>query len=201
MLSLFIQREVFDPNMRLISSRAELSRSFIKNFLGILYRNMGRLTFSLRDVDGSTRSLDEDDVMMHCPMAQGGGFVFTQYSYIDQWGYKIGIGLGTGTAVVSARDYCIAAIIPHGTGVGEIKYFGGNINDVVIDGSDAYFDIERIFQNGSGSSIIIKEFGLAVIAGDYSTLIIRDAYSDAGDWTTVADGEYLKVTYRIKVTV
>jgi len=24
----------------------------------------------------------------------------------------------------------------------------GNINDVVIDESDAYFDIERIFQNG-----------------------------------------------------
>jgi hypothetical protein len=153
------------------------------------------------DMNNVARDFGSHMNMMPAPQASGGQGVWAKNDAVSKYGDESGILIGTGTAAVSAQDYYLATRINHGTGAGEMEYFGGIINGVVISGSDSYFDIERIFRNGSGNPIIIKEYGFSAIARFYPTLIIRDSYSDAGDWVTVADGEYLKVTYRIKVTV
>ena len=56
--------------------------------------------------------------------------------------------------------------------------------------------------------MVIKEYAIVVANAEqgsvqnvYPHLIIRDVFTDPGDWVTVADTEYLKVTYRLSVTV
>lgn len=201
MLTLYIEKQRFSADGKILESKADISHSFVKNFLGCLYRNMSGLLFSMLDQDGSTRNYDEHINILAAPQVGGGSRVYAYDDTVSKYGDEVGILIGTGSAGVSAQDYYLSAKIDHGVSAGEMEYFGGRINDPVIDGSDTYFDIERIFRNSSGGSIVIKEYGLAIIAEYYSHLIIRDAYAGAGDWITVADGEYLKVTYRIKVTV
>jgi len=201
MLTLYIEKQRFSKDGNILESKADISHSFIKNFLGCLYRQMSSLSFSMLDIDGNARNYSGHVNMMPAPQADGGQRVYGNEEARTKYGDEVGILIGTGTSAVSAQDYYLAAKINHGTGAGEMEYFGGRLNDVVIDGDDTYFDIERIFRNGSGDSIVVKEYGFSVIAYRYPTLVIRDSYSGAGDWITVADGEYLKVTYRIKVTV
>lgn len=201
MLSLLIQRQIFDLNMKLISSRAERSKSFLKNFLGALYRQTSQLTFSMLDIDGVARNFAKVASFMQMPAGPGGVRLYSYSSNISVWGQDIGITLGTGSASVSAQDYYMAADIDHGTDAGELEYFGCLIGDVVISGSNAYFDVERVVRNSSGGTIIVKEFGLGVTCYRYPHLIVRDAYSGSGDWSTILNGEYMKVVYRVQVTV
>lgn len=201
MLTLYIEKQRFSKNGRILESKADISHSFVKNFLGCLYRQMANLSYSMLDMNGDAKNYARVVNMMPASQSGGGQRIYGNTDIVTKYGDEVGIIIGTGTAAVDAQDYYLSARIDHGTDAGEMEYFGGRLNDVVIDGNDSYFDIERIFRNGSGNNIIIKEYGFAVIANFYPTLIIRDSYSDAGDWVTVADGEYLKVTYRIKVTV
>lgn len=201
MLTLYLEKQKINKNGVVLESKVDISHSFIKNFLVCLYRQMSGTSFSLLDMNGDARDHGYSMNMMPAPQAGGGQGVYVRSDAITKYGDESGIIIGTGTGAVTAQDYYLAARIDHGTGAGEMEYFGGIVNNVVIDGNDSYFDIERLFRNNSGGSIIIKEYGFSVLAYTYPTLIIRDAYLEAGDWVTVADGEYLKVTYRIKVTV
>jgi len=201
MLTLYIEKQRFGKDGRILESKAGISRSFIKNFLGCLYRQMSNLEYSMLDMNGDARNYAGQINMMSATQADGRQRIWGNTDATTKYGDELGIIIGTGTSGVSAQDYYLSAKIDHGTGAGEMEYFGGKLNDVVISGNDSYFDIERIFRNSSGNPIIIKEYGFSVLAHWYPTLIIRDSYSDEGDWVTVADGEYLKVTYRIKVTV
>lgn len=207
MLTLYIAKQRFDKDGKILESKVDISRSFVKNFLGCLYRNMAQLNYSMPDIHGDSRNTGYQYNMMPAIQADGGQRVWgysDSDSTIEKFGDEVGILIGTGTSSVDAQDYSLSAKIDHGLGAGEMEYFGGRVNDVVIEGSggsDSWFDIERIFRNGSGNPIVIKEYGFSVIAWLYATLIIRDSYSDPGDWVTVQDGEYFKVTYRIKVTV
>jgi len=163
---------------------------------------MAQSTFSMLDIDGNARNFSASISLMSIPQAGGDQQVFAYSDNIKgKTGDEVGILIGDGVGAVTAQSYYLGAEFSHGTGSGEIEYFGGLVNDVVVSGSDTYFDIERIFRNSSGGTIVVKEYGITVIAGGYATLIARDVYSDVGDWVTVTDGEYLKVTYRVKVTV
>lgn len=201
MLTLYLEKQRISEDGVVLESKANISHSFVKNFLVCLYRQMAGTTFSLLDMNGVPRDHGVSMNMMPAPQADGGQGIYVRGDSVQKYGDEVGIIIGTGVGAVSAQDYYLGARIDHGVGAGEMEYFGGKLNDVVIDGNDSYLDIERIFRNSSGNSITIKEYGFSVLALTYPTLVIRDSYADPGDHITVADGEYLKVTYRIKVTV
>ena len=213
MLHLQLQVQTIHPKKGITSSRAWVSRSFVKNFLGILYRNMISGTdWTTYDTGGNARNYanyHEQDNIIPCIQGFGGGRVFGYKQYTTTvHGDDVGILVGNGSAAMTALTYCLHQQVIHGKTSGLLEYSGGFVGDVVVAGADSYFDIERIFRNSSGGNVVIKEYAIVVANAEqgsvqdvYPHLIIRDVFTDPGDWVTVADTEYLKVTYRLSVTV
>ena len=156
-------------------------------------------SFSFTDITGQTRSRTSDFVSCAMSMAGGGG---RSYSISSYWigSEKLGVVLGTGTTAVAYNNYALASPIEHGTGAGQLLYWGGLIQDTVVSAPYAWFDMLRIFENQSGGDITIKELGLQAFQGQYVFLVCRDVLQEA-DWMTLHDTEMLKATYRIRVTV
>jgi len=180
--------------------RAGAGRSFVKNFICMHYLQAANTpSFSFMDIGGQARSLTSDNASCAMNMAGGGG---RSYSLSSYWiaSEKLGVVLGTGTTAVAYNNYAMASLIAHGTGAGQLLHWGGLIQDTVVSAPYAWFDMMRIFENQSGGDITIKELGLQAFLGQYVFLICRDVLQES-DWVTLHNTEFLKVTYRIRVTV
>jgi len=213
MFHLQLQVQTIHPKKGITSSRAWVSKSFVKNFLGILYRNMiSETDWTTFDTGGNARDYSnyhEQYNIIPCIQQFGGSRVFGYYAVTTTvFGDDVGIQVGDGSAANTALTYTLHQIIPHGVASGELEYSGGFVGEVVVNGADSYFDIERILRNNSGGSIVIKEYAIVVAnaehwqgAAIYPHLIVRDVFTEEVDWVTVATTEYLKVSYRLSVTV
>lgn len=204
MFQLHLEAQTIHPEKGITRSKAWVSKSFLKNFLGCLAPQFDQdNNCSVVDTDGNSRSEGYEKNVLYCPMGYGGGFVYGYSETTEYKGDTVGILIGTGSAANTALTYTLHTQIDHGTGSSEMEYFGGCMNDTTtVDGADSYFDIERIFRNSSGGTISVSEYGIVVLRGStsYRILIVRDVFS-GGDIVDVDDGEYFKVTYRLLVTV
>jgi len=208
MFQLHLEVQTIHPEKGVTSSRAWVSKSFVKNFLHLLYRNMGSISsHNAIDIEGNTRnnSVYDPTNIFSLPMVQGNGRVYAYHMVQEYFGDDVGILVGDGSAENTALTYTLHERLYHDPD-NDLEYMGGAIGEVTVDGSDSYFDIERIFRNVSGGEVIVKEYGIVVLNGTYNGgtypyLIIRDVFTEEVDWVTVQDGEYLKVTYRLLVTV
>jgi hypothetical protein len=209
MLKLLLEAQVINPKKGVVRSKAWVSKSFVKNFLHLLYNNMITGTaVTATDIDGTPRTATGGAAltMLRCPQAYGGQRVYAYNMTTEYFGEDLGVLVGDGSAANTALTYTLHQQIAHGTASGKLEYAGGFFGQPVVSGSDTYFDIERIFRNSSGGDVVVKEYGIAVLwqsstYSDYPILIVRDVFTDPGDWVTVANGEYFKVTYRLLVTV
>lgn len=212
MLHLQLQVQTIHPKKGITSSRAWVSRSFVKNFLGILYRNMiSETDWTTTDTGGNARNYSnyhEQQNIIPCHQEFGGGRVFGyNISTTTVFGDDVGIQVGNGSAAMTALTYTLHQQIVHGKTTGLLEYSGGFVGEVVVAGADSYFDIERIFRNSSGGNVVVKEYAIVVANSEhgqqpcYPHLIVRDVFTEAIDWVTVANLEYLKVVYRLLVTV
>lgn len=210
MFQLQLQVQTIHPEKGVTSSRAWTSKSFVKNFLHLLFGNLiTNTTVDPIDTGGTPRnnaSSYQTSNLLKCPQVFGGSRVYTYDDYRENFGEDVGIQVGDGVAANTALTYTLHQKIDHGVGTGELEYSGGFFGEPTIDGADTYFDIERIFRNASGGSIVIKEYSIVVLWGDmsgnsYPILIVRDVFTEEIDWVTVANSEYLKITYRLLVTV
>ncbi len=186
--------------------RAAAGRSFVKNFVGMLYQQASNgLAVTLTDVAGSSRALSAKSIG-DLGMAQPGGgeTILRGANYDNKWSENNGIIVGTGTTAVAYNNSALASKIEHGTAGGQLLHWGGLIKDTEVSAPYAYFDVSRIFENQSGGSITINELGLVATAfysnQYYQFLICRDVLAEV-DWVSLAHTEMLKVTYRIRVTV
>jgi hypothetical protein len=208
MLKLLLEAQVISPKKGVVRSKAWVSKSFVKNFLHLLYNNMITGTaVTATDVDGTQRSsTGESLTVLRCPQAYGGSRVYAYHQTLEYFGEDVGIQVGDGSAANTALTYTLHQQIEHGTASGKLEYTGGFFGQPVVSGSDTYFDIERIFRNSSGGDVVVKEYAIVVLwqtssYSNYPILIVRDVFTESEDWVTVADGEYLKITYRLLVTV
>ncbi len=201
MLSLLLQTQILDKDKNIIKQKAFIAQSFVSNFLACLMRNMKQNSVTMIDTSTTERTVSVTDNFLSTIIAGGTTELSANQQSTGDSADNIGLLVGTSVSATTWNQSSMVSKIAHGTGSGELEYFGGFIGDVVLSGADAYFDIERIFRNNSGGSIDVKEFGLVGLISTYGYLYVRDAFTDSGDWATVADGEYLKVTYRLKITV
>lgn len=204
--------EKFDNNRQLVESWNKSSKSFLLNFIKTLYRAMSQdngdtanmlTVFDIVDnPPGSTYYTN----LFYCAGTSGKSrqYFKTFYHYYT-YGEYLGIVVGTDSTAVAPSQTKLIAPIEHGTAVDELEYFGMLVADeadfnVDTSADEAYFEIERIFRNDSGGSITIEEIGINTLATAYPFqqnivfCILRDV-----DTIEVADGEYLKIKYRIKV--
>ena len=189
------------------------SKSFVKAFLQFVYISTSSLTQSVIDIDNVSRSVVSNAAsfgVIHPGLSSRDDFLTVHESYkgpYDVFADEKGIVVGTSSTAVAVADDNLVAIIPNGTSAGQFVYYGCWGLNYTTGASSASFDIERIFRNSSGGSIVVAEIGMycASTTGQSSPppavafgfCILRDVL---GATVTVLDGEYLKVKYTITVS-
>lgn len=205
--------EKFSVDGQLLESWKKPSKSFLLNFIKTLYRAMSQDNgneanmVTAFDVSHNPPSFSYYTNLFACAGTSGKSRQYIRYTtgYHYVYGGYLGIVVGTSATAVSPEQTKLLSLIEHGTSAGELEYFGMLIMDeadfnVDVGNDEAYFEIERIFRNASGGSITIEEIGIYSLADTYVSAnnivfcILRDV-----DTIVVADGEYLKIKYRIKV--
>jgi len=123
----------------------------------------------------------------------------------DTFADEKGVIVGTSSTAVAVADDNLVAPIANGASAGQFVYYGCWGLNYATGASSASFDIERIFKNSSGGSIVVAEIGMYAGwafggsggEGEYTFCILRDVL---GATVTVLNGEYLKVKYTITVS-
>ena len=192
------------------------SRSFVKAFLQMLFCETSGETESVIDISNTSRSIagsTEGSLRGSHPGLDAGEDSFTSTSsqtsvYNNVYADDCGIVIGTGSTAVAVADDNLATPIVHGAGSGQMIHYGCWALNYTTGASSSSFDIERIFRNDSGGSIVVAEIGVYIRAGFDTTggtsesevvgfCILRDVL---GATVTVLNGEYLKVKYTITVS-
>jgi len=200
------QFEKLDKNKNIVSvSPKYQSKSFVENFLKLLFMDMIVGGLNIYGIDGVYRGMGAS---LRCVVNMGGEDFHRVSALADDWNRlavsDVGIIIGSGTEPILITDYQLQTKIHNGNEAGELEYLPcSGTNFTVNTGTDvASFEIIRIFRNNTGDPITINEMGISQI-GSYSgysyytpALIIRDLV-DPGQ--TVDDGEYLKAKYTIQI--
>jgi hypothetical protein len=176
--------------------------------------------YTMADIIGSSRSVDnqgsvhawKSNLMMAAPPGSGGAICVcgadmynTDYPNVGIVGEKIGIQVGTGTNAVTPTDNALQTKVNHGKGAGQLEYGGCECINISFSDPNGQFTLRRYFTNASGGAVTINEAGIYAISTRdgttrtaWSFLIARDLVSPA---VTVNDGEILRVTYVVQITV
>jgi hypothetical protein len=205
-LELFFQ--VKDADGKVTEERTEQGRSFLANFIKLLYCSMmanpwpiaDGVAVTLTDTGGTARSGNNTYVFS----ADGGlGYNFMDANALE--GYSTyGIQVGTDDGTILPKDinnHALGAKILHGTGAGQLSYGNSSIVPVTHDGASySYAGITRTFSNAYSSPLDVKEIGLAAAfrwesSSDRYFLLARDIL---GTPITVPNGQALTGSIRIK---
>lgn len=183
---------VSDKNGRITEKRVMKSESFVRQFLELLWVSFQNLDYRsgryCADINGGFGCVRADRKLW----SAGGAIGETNR----------GILAGTGTNVPTINDYTIQAIIPHGTGAGQLQYSAVTFGAPSSDATTSQFTVTRNFANGSGAPVTVYELTLVVQSYadnnfQYSHMVIRDMIPGG---IAVPNGQTLTVNYRIQVT-
>lgn len=201
-LRAYYQIEKFGKNGKKKTPRYK-SKSFVHAFLKLLFMRMSKIDVDVIDTSNNTETLFSTAAnILNINSRDGGGYyaIDSESSGSSGLGYShsSGIVLGTDSTAVQVTDYKLWGHIIEGTDTGELEHFGQHFTSTEVSGSNAYFNVERIFRNGSGATIYIQEIGLYSLSSTLTQFcLVRDVVSPS---VAVDDGEYLKVLYKIQVT-
>lgn len=221
MLTAKLILERFSKDGRLLERRERPSRSFLFQFIELLYvahAQIGTGVYPMTDIDSAARNIDSQslsDQKSKCTLQTGslggGGGLYVydgKYSISSQpgknflEGSKIGIQAGTGVGGVTPADVALGTRIAHGRAGGELEYGGCEFTNMVFVDPNGEFTLRRYFTNNSGGGITVEEVGI------YSAGGVRDTagypFCTARDLTggvAVANTELLRATYVLQITV
>lgn len=183
---------VRDKNGKIVSRERHKSRSFVRQWADFHYWLADFDDRTATDITNTSRTLDRDTGVVSALRMDG---VATDDSK--------GVMVGTGTTAVTISDYALATKIAEGTGSGQLSHGAVTFTAPSVSGSECSFTVTRVFTNGSGATITVKEIGIYVTAQsttptvDYY-LVIRDVLATT---QAVPDGGSITVVYTLKVTV
>ena len=181
---------VKDKDGNITEQRKLRSRSFVKQFLQLLYvqgyglNEFGRLTNIVKDITNTDQRTVAASAMFACNAAIG---VATN-----------GVVVGSNNTAPTINDYKLASQIAHGTGAGQLQYSAVTFGAPSAGAAISQFRITRDFANGSGGGIDVKEVGLYVSDGTYNYMTIRDVLGAA---ISVPNGQTLTVNYQIQGSI
>jgi len=189
--------ERYDRKGQLLEKIKQKSRSFLKQFIQLIEVQANQASKTITDIGGTDRTVGQLDTNLFCTPGGGHGYVDPAQRNVQV--ENIGVVVGSGTTAVTPTDTKLETKIAHGTGSGQLVHLGCGLKPVVISGSDAYIDLVRFFENQSGGNVTVNEVGIYAIgaSSQWGFCICRDVLASS---ITVADGQLLKVRYRIKVT-
>lgn len=222
MLTAKLILERLDKEGRLLERREQQSKSFVKNFISLLYIAHAQIQedapYTMTDISGVARTVDSTAVG-HYPKANlmigsapglSGVFCFSGNKVAQARpetetieGSKIGIQVGTGDVAVTPTDYQLSARIAHGSVAGQLEYGGCELLSIAFADPNGEFTIRRYFTNNSGGGITVEEVGIYSVGTDYDDYLVWP-FLIARDLTggvVVANTEILRATYVPQITV
>lgn len=104
-----------------------------------------------------------------------------------------GIIVGTGVAAVTADDYCMGAVIAHGSAAGQLVYDASAFLPLDVVGSTMTVITSRMVTNASGGVITFTEIGL-YLKGMISVMVLRDIVSPS---VSLNSGESALIAYKL----
>ena len=203
-MKLFYQLEKFGNKHK--KYKKTQAKSFVKAFQYNLYTSLSALSSSTTDIYNATQALQYNSYSI-CFLSGGGGNTLnTVYSAFSgsSWmkNNNVGIVVGSGNTGVTSTDYKLGTPITYGITSGLLESNSHTFTPVVISAPSASFTVNRIFRNSSGGNVTINEIGLYGFMNSSSRdfaefCIVRDVL---GVPVTMANGDYLKVTYTFQIT-
>jgi hypothetical protein len=183
---------VSDKDGKVIEKRVLKSRSFVRQFLELLWVQAmqvpASVTYSVRDTGNTLRGLNDSIYSFNANAGAGDA--------------TYGIIVGTGTNTPTITDYALQTPIAHGSGAGQLQYGGVTFVQPASDSTTSQFTITRGFSNASGSAIAVNEIGLYVkgraAGSQYNFMAIRDVIAGG---ISVPNGQTLTVNYREQAVV
>jgi len=179
---------------RVKERRTLSSNSFVRNAMIMMRFGL----FAYKNVSTYVKDVNGSDVDINC-----GGYyaMYAGDATAPEGDDSYGIFVGTGTTNPTPDDYAPEAKVMHGSGSGQLHYYACYVDDIVVDGNDISFKIRRNFENLSGESITLYEFGVITYIYDgglpANVLLLRDVDPSG---VTLAPGDVLKVEYEIIVS-
>lgn len=221
MLTSKLTIERIDRDYRLIEKREQYSRSFLRNFINLLYVLATQSSLSINDISNTARSIDcsvyptalllgknnilkigaaAGGVGMTCVVSNGANVPLMSTELV---GDTVGIVVGTGTNAVTPTDVALQTRVVHGTSANTLEYGGCELLSIAFANPNGSFNIRRYLTNNSGGAITINELGIYAVGcvGNYQSYtfcITRDLVSPG---VAVANTELLRATYTVQITV
>jgi hypothetical protein len=186
----YLKVKVIDENGKCTYYRRYRSRSFVANFLRVLFTNLSEQSVNNLNTSGGSYSISRYD-----SMAVSDGSNDSSY----------GILIGSGTSAPTIIDSNLSQVISNGAGVGQMQYGAVSVTGAVTNTStnSGYITVTRTLTNNSGSSITVSEVGLVAWSSNQAEqtnqfyLIIHDLLPSP---ITVPNGSSLSLSYEIQVT-
>lgn len=124
-------------------------------------------------------------------------------------GFQIGPRLGYSTEPVVNTQFRLQdnlgadTAFTHGTGTGELYHYGSYVTPIETDGNDVFFQVWRLFQNTTVSTITVNETGLYVgyVSNDNIKWVHCVARHVLATPVDIPAGDYAKLVYEIRITV
>jgi hypothetical protein len=181
----YIEWELRDPKGRIVKRGKQPMKSWVKQWIQILYLQFARTTYSIIDTGGTSRSIPADMYPLLALNAGSGGSAF-------------GIVVGSSDTPVTRDDYKLGSQIAHGNGTGQLMY-GTMSHDAPTTYSTGYlFRAMRVFTNNSGADITVKEIGVYCNTAGYYICLIRDVLTTP---VTIPNGYSWTVRYNFYFVV
>jgi hypothetical protein len=195
-----IEYEVRDKNGKLIVKGKFPAKSWVGNIVGLLSAILSTWSSSASGYAASTRSdLTDISGTVRSTMLGNTSLSVTLGGCAPAGDTSAGIVLGSSDTPVSLSQYSLGALIPHGTGSGQLTYGATNVESLSKD-TIWFFRIVRTFTNSSGASVTVREIGLYVRLGMsaspyyFSCMFARDVPTSP---ISIPNGSTLTVRYII----
>ena len=185
-MNLYYEVIVKDKDGRLLAHLKQPARSWLKQWSQLIYGGMSGVAQSVLDTNGVSRTQSATYDLLGIAGLAGNA--------------SLGVVAGTGTNPVTINDYRLQSQIVHGVGVGQFNHQATEIiYPPSVSGSECYFQVKRIFINGSGGMVSVNEIGVyGAITSSYQACIIRDVLVGT---VNIPDGGSMTVIYRVKAVV
>jgi len=185
MPGMYIELEVRDRSGKLIRKYRQPARTWVKNFMILLYGGLTDTTTHPIKTDGGTSNIQST-------VEYGEILKVTAPAGDDQYGLVV----GKGTKPYDPNDYCLDNQIANGTGADQLSYGEVTVEEPIDTGTKLVMRIIRIFTNNSGGNITVTEVGLIMFCSNVHILVARDVLAQA---VTVPDGSTLTARYILEV--
>jgi hypothetical protein len=195
-----ITYSIYDKDGRLIKKWSEPAKSLTYWYALLEYNLWMQGTISMTDTTGTS---------ITPYMGSPGTIDVEAGSGVTTYGILVGSG-NTSNVSQKSMMYNLVALIPNGTGAGQLTYQSVSFGTPNVSGNTSTWTLSRSFINQSGGTVTVTEVGIVALLSGFrlvnsvsSALLTSDyfliAYDIPSSAISLSNGQTLNITYTYQV--